>query len=141
MRERLAGRADVHLSCEVEAAEAAGGRARLTLVAGSGARTTLHTDHVIAATGYRTDVARLGFIAPELRSRIRCAGGAPELSADYESSAPGLFFVGPAAAGSFGPVNRFVFGVSHPSRRLARRLAGARSRSTQAAPIEAAVTA
>ena len=143
-RERVLGRVDARLGCEVEAAEEAGGRAQLDLVARDGARTRLLTDHVIAATGYRVDVARLGFLDDDLKARILCAQGSPELSADYESSAPGLYFIGPAAAASFGPVNRFVFGASHPCRRLARRLGGARRRTADPAPdrpVEGAVTA
>jgi len=144
MRERVLGRVDAHLACRLEAAAPAGDRARLTLVQETGARTTLLTDHVIAATGYRVDLARLDFIDEGLRGRIRCVHGSPELSADYETSAPGLYVIGPAAAGSFGPVNRFVFGASHPSRRLARRFGGAPRRAADAAPdapIEAPVTA
>lgn len=143
-KERVLGRVDVRLGCEVEGVEEAGGRAQLNLVARDGARTRLLTDHVIAATGYRVDVARLGFLDHDLKARIRCAQGSPELSADYESSAPGLYFIGPAAAAAFGPVNRFVFGASHPCRRLARRLGGARRRTADPAtdrPVEGAVTA
>ena len=35
----------------------------------------------------------------------------------------GLHFIGPAAANSFGPVSRFVYGTHHPSRHLAHHLA------------------
>jgi hypothetical protein len=31
---------------------------------------------------------------------------------------PGLYFIGPAAAPSFGPVCRFVYGSFHPARHL-----------------------
>ncbi|HKR89914.1 MAG TPA: NAD(P)/FAD-dependent oxidoreductase [Phenylobacterium sp.] len=144
MRERVLSRVDAHLGCEIESAKAAQDRVRLTLVARDGSRRALFADHVIAATGYRVDLARLGFLDPGLRARIRCAQGSPELNADYESSAPGLFFIGTAAAASFGPVNRFVFGATHPCKRLARRLSGSRSRAADVSPdgaVEATVTA
>jgi hypothetical protein len=44
------------------------------------------------------------------------------LSTQYESSVPGLFFVGPASAASMGPAGRFVFGAAHTSRTVARAL-------------------
>jgi hypothetical protein len=45
------------------------------------------------------------------------------LSANFESSIPGLHFAGYASMASFGPVTRFIAGVAHPARRLARHLA------------------
>jgi hypothetical protein len=36
---------------------------------------------------------------------------------------PGLFFMGPAVASTFGPVMRFVHGCDFAARRLSRRLA------------------
>ena len=45
------------------------------------------------------------------------------LSADFESSLPGLFFAGPVAAASFGPVMRFAVGAKFTARRLSRHLA------------------
>ena len=42
------------------------------------------------------------------------------LSSSFESSMPGLYFVGVAAANSFGPVMRFAFGAGFAARTLAR---------------------
>ena len=75
-------------------------------------------DHVVFATGYKPDVSRLGFLDPQILAQIRRTITAPRLSRHYESSVPGLHFIGPAAAPSFGPVCRFVFGSFHPSRHL-----------------------
>jgi hypothetical protein len=102
-------------------AEAASGRVRLRLASEAGER-EIETDHVIAATGYRADLGRLQFIAPELRRQVRTLGAAPALSSGFESTAPGLHFVGNAAAVSFGPLMRFMFGAEFAARRVSRRL-------------------
>ena len=49
---------------------------------------------------------------------------------DYQSSVPGLYFIGPAVAPTFGPVMRFVFGTWHAGPVAARNLAGAAGRQT-----------
>ena len=88
----------------------------------------LAADHVIAATGFRTDVRRMGFLSAALRSRLDTAHHAPALSSQFESTVPGLYFVGPASANSFGPVMRFVAGAEFTAHRLAARLSGRRAR-------------
>ncbi|HVC89717.1 MAG TPA: hypothetical protein VND66_03750, partial [Acidobacteriaceae bacterium] len=47
---------------------------------------------------------------------------APELSADFQSSLPGLYFVGIAAANNFGPMMRFAYGADYTARRVAGHL-------------------
>jgi pyruvate/2-oxoglutarate dehydrogenase complex dihydrolipoamide dehydrogenase (E3) component len=84
---------------------------------------TVKTDHVIAATGYRVDLDRLHFIDADLRSRLRRIGHVPILSRYFESSVPGIYFVGNAAAGCFGPLMRFVYGCSFAAGRIARHVA------------------
>jgi pyruvate/2-oxoglutarate dehydrogenase complex dihydrolipoamide dehydrogenase (E3) component len=122
MKDRVVGKAALFLAHTVKSAEARGGAVRLFSETSDGARTILHVDHVIAATGYRIDIDRLAFLPADLRARLRRFGGAPDLSLKYESSVPGLYFIGPAAANSLGPVARFVFGGMHASRSLAREL-------------------
>jgi NADPH-dependent 2,4-dienoyl-CoA reductase/sulfur reductase-like enzyme len=95
------------------------GRVRLDLDDGS----RLGCDHVLAATGYRVDIRRLDFLGPELLAGLALAGGGfPRLGAGFESTVPGLHFVGAPAAWSFGPLMRFVAGTTHTGRSLARRL-------------------
>ena len=65
-------------------------------------------DHVIAGTGYRIDISRYPFLAPELVAQVLRAAGFPKLSRAYESSVEGLYFVGAPAAASMGPGMRFV---------------------------------
>jgi hypothetical protein len=83
---------------------------------------SLSADHVVAATGYRVNLDRLTFIDPEVRRVIRRSGSCPTLSRAFESSVPGLHFVGAASMASFGPVTRFVCGTTFTARRLGRYL-------------------
>jgi thioredoxin reductase len=85
----------------------------------------IETEHLIAATGYRPDTGRLAFLEPALREAVQVLEGAPILSPHFESSVPGLYFVGPAAVHSFGPVMRFAAGAKFASRRVSSHLAGA----------------
>jgi thioredoxin reductase len=88
--------------------------------------TVVETDHVICATGYRADLSRLTMVDDALRHRIRTINDAPALNPWFESSVSGLFFVGNAAAMSFGPLMRFMFGDAFTARRLAHRLSRTR---------------
>jgi thioredoxin reductase len=103
---------------------------RIGLVSDSGGRTEVAADHVMAATGYRPDLGRLTFLDEELRSRLRTVARTPVVDRDYQTSAPGLFVVGPGVAPTFGPVMRFVYGADHAARTVGRRLAGSASRRT-----------
>jgi len=60
-------------------------------------------------------------VLDRLRARIRVFDGSPRLSTTFESSVPGLHFVGLASAQSFGPVMRFVYGARHAATILTRR--------------------
>jgi hypothetical protein len=80
---------------------------------------------VIAATGYKVDLRRLAFLSAELLSQIRLVEYSPVLSSDFQASVPGLYFVGVAAANSFGPVLRFAFGADFAARHIAKQLANA----------------
>ena len=98
-----------------------GNRVRLELANDRG-RQTIEADHVIAATGYRAMLERLTFIRPSLRASISSAANMPVLSSHFESSVAGLYFVGPIAANSFGPVMRFACGAKYAAPRLSRHL-------------------
>lgn len=83
------------------------------------ATTTVETDHVICATGYRTDIDRLTFLDADLRSGLARVDRAPALSRGFESSVPGLSFAGIAAALTFGPLMRFMYGAEFAAERIA----------------------
>jgi hypothetical protein len=127
MRDRLLGKVPTMVGCRLQRAQAAGSGLRLDIVTGNGDRRQVETEHVIAATGYRIDLGRLAFLDPDIFARLRTVEGAPVLSADFESSLPGLYFAGPVAAISFGPVMRFAVGAKFTARRIARHLAARRS--------------
>src|SRR6185312_4153935 len=96
------------------------GRAYLRLVSHEGVESVVATDHVIAATGFKVDLARSKLLGTEFGDAVKTAEGTPVLSANFESSVPGLHFVGLASANTFGPVMRFLLGARYTSRRLAK---------------------
>jgi cation diffusion facilitator CzcD-associated flavoprotein CzcO len=81
-------------------------------------------NHVVLATGYQVDVSRYGFLGAGVLQALRLNDGYPELKAGFESSVPGLHFVGAPAAGSFGPLCRFVSGTPFTARALTRWVLG-----------------
>jgi hypothetical protein len=119
---RVVDKVSIMLSHEITDAEIRNGLVRLTLRTAEGSAVSIETEHVIAATGYRADINRLSFIHRALRSRIATVGKAPILSSNFECSMPGLYFVGNAAAGSFGPLMRFVYGCEFAARRISRNV-------------------
>ena len=108
---------------QIKGAEATGHRAVLWLKSGNGDARRIETEHVIAATGYRADIRRLAFLSAGITSQLKLLNDVPELSSHFESSIPGLFFVGPAAAHSFGPVLRFACGAGFTANHLSNYLA------------------
>jgi hypothetical protein len=58
-------------------------------------------------------------------SNIDAVEHTPVLASDFQSSIPGLYFVGVTAANSFGPVLRFAFGSEFAARHLVKKLANA----------------
>ena len=100
----------------VAAATPTGSQLRLRLDDGS----ERLVDHLLLATGYRVDAARYPFLAPTLLQALRTRDGYPELEVGFESSVPGLHFVGTPAAGTFGPLCRFVVGTRYMARTLTR---------------------
>jgi NADPH-dependent 2,4-dienoyl-CoA reductase/sulfur reductase-like enzyme len=76
-------------------------------------------DHVVLGTGYRVEISGYGFLAPELVAGIRQVRGYPALGDGFESSVPGLHFLGAPAAWSFGPIMRFVAGSWYGAAKLA----------------------
>jgi len=90
--------------------------------------TAREADHVLLGTGYRVDVAKYPFLAPELVEEIETVGGYPVLGRGFESNVRGLHFLGAPAAWSFGPLMRFVAGTGFAAGELARSIV-ARARS------------
>jgi thioredoxin reductase len=123
MRDRVVGKVTVLAGVAPQSAAVQGGRVRLQLAGQDAAPQTLSVDHVVACTGYKVDVDAIGFLGKKVRDRIARVGRAPELSAHFETSVPGLYVVGPATAFSFGPNFRFVVGCEFTAPRIAGHLA------------------
>ncbi len=121
LRDRVEGQVPVIVGHSIVGAEAIGDRVRVELNGPDGS-VILEADHVISGTGFRLDVNRLDYLDPAIRQSLKVAGGAPILSHSFESSVPGLFFVGALAAPSMGPAMRFVAGTHFTAPRVARRL-------------------
>lgn len=121
LRDRVVGQFPIHYRTAIVAAREVDGRVALR-VRGPNGDADLLTDHVLAGTGYEADVARLPFLAGDLLAAIDRVERAPRLDRHFESSVPGLFFIGPAAAFSFGPLMRFVCGAAFAAPTVARHL-------------------
>jgi lysine/ornithine N-monooxygenase len=117
LRPRVDGVIDITEGVEVQAAEPVGRRLRLRLDDGS----TREVDHLVLGTGFRPNVNRLDFLAPDLRASIVSDGRLPVLDRWFESSIPGLHFVGALAERDFGPLCRFVAGAGAAASQVARR--------------------
>ena len=137
-RESVLGRVPLFLGYSTESATVVSGRVQLNLRAADGTRRETTVDHVIAGTGYRVDIERLAFLSPELRAQIGVVEGSPVLSPNFESSVPGLYFVGLSAANSFGPIMRFAFGAGFAARSLSRAVTKSIA-STKALAVNAGV--
>jgi thioredoxin reductase len=123
VRDKVMGRVPLVLGHTLESAEFKNGKVVLHLRGLDGSKKEILTDHVIAATGYKVKMDRLTFLNPEIRSKVKCVAGYPELSTSFESSVPGLYFVGLAAASSFGPVMRFAYGAGFAAQRVTHAVA------------------
>ena len=130
VRESIEGHVPFILESQILGAEVNGNRAVLKLAGANGEKRSVSADHIVAATGYRVDVDRLPFLSADIRARLRLADRSPVLSRNFESSVDGLYFIGAAAANSFGPMLRFVYGADFASKQLARHLVSSRRRQS-----------
>jgi thioredoxin reductase len=122
VKQDVVGKVPFHLGVEIAKAETQDDGVRLALSDGAN-NPMLMVDHVIAATGYRVDLRRLTFVDRDLLAGIRSVEQSPVLSSHFETSVPGLYFMGMAAANTLGPLMCFVFGTQFASRRLSKHLA------------------
>jgi len=126
---RPAGAAWLHPRCApirintgiaVTSAFPMGDQVRLTL----SDTTERRVDHVLLATGYRVDISRYPFLGERTLESIARIDGYPQLDSGFQSSVPGLHFLGAPAAWSFGPLMRFVAGAEFASRAVTRGVLG-----------------
>jgi len=138
IRDKVVGKVPLLLGYTPEAGEIQNGKVHLHLRGRDGSEREIVTEHIIAATGYRVDLGRLNFVSTEIRAKLAAFNGAPVLSSTFESSVPGLYFVGVAAANSFGPVMRFAFGAGFAARTLTRAMTKLLSRKSRLVPVSVA---
>jgi FAD-dependent urate hydroxylase len=109
------GEVQLNLGRTVQNATPANSRLKLQISDGS----QCVVDHLLIGTGYKIDISKYKFLPPELLTSVRQSDGYPVLNERFESSVPGLYFLGAPAAWSFGPLMRFVAGTEFGCARLA----------------------
>lgn len=128
LRDRVIGKVELHEGRRVEKAQAVDNGLELTLSDNK----ALTVDHLMLATGYQVDINRLSMLSPALLKEIQQDQGSPMLNTWFESSVPGLYFVGLSSLRSFGPLYRFVVGTKAAAPRVAssaaRRVATSKRR-------------
>ena len=127
IKDRVIGKVPIRLQREVVTAAVSSTGVRLAMRDSENTPRDIEVDYVIAGTGYEFDVARVPFLGSTLKRDICRTERAPTLNLNFESSVPGLHFIGPLSSMCFGPLFRFVAGADFTVRRLARHLAQRRS--------------
>jgi hypothetical protein len=113
LRDRVEGVIPVRPNARILDSVPDGEKVRLTLVDPDGEISDLVTEYVVLGTGYEVDIDAIPFVDPGLAGRIRRIERGPDLNRHFESSVPGLYFIGPSSALSFGPLFRFVAGARY----------------------------
>ncbi len=122
LKDRVDGQIEIHLSSTVSAVTKTNDRVQLSVTSVNDTSEVL-TDHVIAATGFKVDIDRLDYLDPQLkRDIVREDAGIPALTNTFETSVPGLYFIGITSAPAFGPIMRFMYGAKHASHLVAKSL-------------------
>jgi Pyridine nucleotide-disulphide oxidoreductase len=134
-KKQVVGQVPLQMGLTPITAEVCAGKVHLKLRAEDGSEREIVTEHIITGTGYKVDLGRLEFLSPHIRRDIAVVESAPTLSSTFESSVPGLYFVGLVAANTFGPVMRFAFGAGFAARRITKAMLAGRLRNT--APVAA----
>jgi len=106
----------IRTSCYVTSAVPSGDKLRLKLNDGG----DRELDHVLLGTGFQVDVSRYPFLSAELLQSIARVNGFPLLNSGFESSVPGLHFLGAPSSWRFGPLMYFVAGTEFAGRTIAR---------------------
>lgn len=119
LQPRVLGKVGLHEGVMVQNIRAMKKSVALELSSGQ----VLNAIHIVLATGYRVNVNRLPMLGDGLIARIRTYHDAPVLNNQFESSVPGLYFVGISSVSSCGPLYRFVVGTDAAASRVAGAIA------------------
>jgi len=122
LRARVIGRIPLHEGHTIVKMEPAGGDVDVTISDGE----TLRADRVMLATGYRADFDKMTIVHPSLRTAVETDQAVPVLNSWFESTVPGLYFVGLTSLRAFGPLYRFVAGCDPTARRVTSSIVRAR---------------
>ena len=77
--------------------------------------TALTADHVVLASGYKADLARVPYLSGVL-DRVTTSDGFPDLSEGFETSLAGLYMTGFVSTRDFGPFYGFTKGCPSSAR-------------------------
>ena len=125
LKPRVVGQVDLHELQQVQQLRERDNGVEVTLSNNK----VLNADHVILGTGYRADVKRLPMLHASLLPQIKTYLNAPILSGTFESSVPGLYFIGFTSVLSCGPFYRFIVGTDATARQVARAVSKYLSRT------------
>jgi len=117
LQPRLPG-ISITLGRTIVSAASTGSKLRLRLDDG----TERIVDHALLATGFRVDVSRYRFLSASILQQLQTVTGYPVLRRGFESSIPGLHFLGKPGAWSFGPLLGFVSGTEFAASALLGRV-------------------
>jgi len=133
LRQRFENKVPVLAPATVEEARASSSSITLRIAADGRTQERCFA-HVVCGTGFRHSLDGLAFLEQRLLANVqRIAGLAPRLSRHFESTLPGLYFVGPLSAYSFGPLFRFVCGAVPTAPVVVNHLAASSRRSRRPA--------
>jgi len=121
-RQLIEGKVPIHTNATLAKTEIQEDRVTLTFARPDGSSFISKTDFVVAGTGYVANVDKLTFLSAEIHAAIRTEAASPILDRNFESSVPGLYFIGLSAANSFGPMLRFAWGARFVAPHLSKHL-------------------
>lgn len=119
LRDRVIGKVTLHNGQTVVNMKVVEEKVDTTLSDGA----KVNADHVLLATGYEVNINKLGMLHPSLLAEIKADKSIPILNHWFETSVPGLYFVGLTSLREFGPLFRFVVGCKAAAPRVASSLA------------------
>jgi len=79
-------------------------------------------DKIITATGFHYQVGQNKFFSTKIVNHIKKEKFYPQLNDHFESTVPGLYFIGAASEMKFGPIMRFIPGSYYTSKILSEYL-------------------
>ncbi len=141
MRDKVEGRIPMHMSAQIQGVAWDGSKVRVRYDQPDEVGQEFVADHVIAATGYKPNLAALKFMDPALTAAIRTAEGTPVLGPTFQTSVPGLHMIGLASANCFGPAQRFAVGAKWTTRHLSRHFGREFGRTRRGAEMPAVFAA